>query len=275
MEFQLIFNLVEKRAVCLMVVGDKYLKMFNKYRGQFESYAQKCNAKLEFITQPPDKTFYRPILAQKLLIPSLFTNYDKVLFLDLDILIHPDAPDVFKELPEDKSFSAVLDPRNTPEFKRTWQHIPRIMNETVSSYFTDRNFDDSPNLVGSINGGVLLFKPKEVAQLFSKYYFSEHNQGKLNSFEETPMAYITQTRNLFHPMNKLFNVQVLYQYRGTDAGEELLKTDNCIPKFLKRKLFKNSGLPYLFTRKYIKFIRAVYQNSYFTHFAGNFKIPKL
>ena len=89
---------ISKRAICVMVIGKKYQKQFSYVKPQFEAYAKKCSATLHIIDTIPDPTFHRPLLAQKLLIPHLTQQYDLVLFLDLDILISENAPDVFNEL---------------------------------------------------------------------------------------------------------------------------------------------------------------------------------
>jgi lipopolysaccharide biosynthesis glycosyltransferase len=261
-----------KKAICLFIVGDKYWKMYNKSRAQFENYARKCGADLVILDKPLDETFYRPLLSQKLLIPSKTLQYDVVLFLDLDIAISEKAPSVFEYLPDNKSFGAVLDPRGTEEFNKTWRHITRILDETTDRYFTDRHFESSSLLQGSINGGVFVFRPKKVADIFEDYYFSEHNQGELNSFEETPFAYISQTNGWFEALPPKFNIQVLYQIRGTIRGNEVEAYESKIPKFIRKYYYKKMGIHFFPTKKYKVFIQSLIAENYFVHFAGNYPI---
>lgn len=261
-----------KKAICLFIVGEKYRKLFNKCKAQFENYAKKCDAELLIIDKPLDETFVRPLLSQKLLIPSKTKEYDMVLFLDLDIVISENAPSIFDFLPEDKYFGAVLDPRGTEEFNKTWGHIPRILEETTEIYFTDRHFDANPLLQGSINGGVFVFRPKKVSEIFSSYYFSDHNQGALNSFEETPFAYYSQINNWFEALPAKFNTQVLYKIKGTSIGHQIENDEKKVPKFLRKYYYKKNDAFFYPTRKYKNFVRNIIKDNYFTHFSGNYPI---
>lgn len=263
---------MKNRVLCLLVVGDKYQKQFERIKHIFSDYAVKCDADLCVLREPLDINFHRPLLSQKLLIPSQFLNYEVGLFLDLDILISKNAPCIFDFLPKDKSFGAILDPRHTAKFDETWKHIPRILSESTSDYFTERNFEYSENLQGSINGGVFVFRPKEVASLFSEYYYSNHNQGGLNSFEETPMAYITQVNKMFEPLDLKFNTQVLYELKGTKEGQNVLKAEMKIPKFIRKYYYKKTHNVFYPTKVYRHFIKQKLEESYFLHFAGSFPI---
>ncbi|MNI39377.1 hypothetical protein D3C87_383340 [compost metagenome] len=266
---------MEKRAICLFIIGEKYQAIYSKLKKQFETYSKKYNADLVLITEAPDTSFHRSLLSQKLLLPSLVLKYDLCLFMDLDILISENAPDIFLTLPKDKSFGAILDPRGTDEFNKTWAHIPRILSETTFDYFTLRNFDYSDQLQGSINGGIFIFRPQKIADLFSKYYYSNHNQGELNSFEETPMAYITQTKNLFFALDNKFNTQVLYKIKGTDYGNSVLIQQNKIPKLIRKYINRKNKNTIIQTPLYRKFIQKLLEENYFVHFAGNYPIPNL
>lgn len=266
---------MDKKAICLFVVGQKYEKLFSKLRNQFEKYADHCQATLVIIKEAPDSTYFRPLLSQKLLLPSLLTEYDICLFMDLDILIANKAPNIFEELRPNKAFGAILDPRDTEEFKKTWQHIPRILQETNVSYFTDRNFEDTNELMGSINGGVFLFRPQIVAPLFKNYYYSAHNQGALNSFEESPMAHITQTKKIFQAINPHFNTQVLYKIKGTAAGLAIEKDQRLIPKIIRNYYYKLLNKNLVPTPAYNRLVKKLLKEHYFLHFSGNHPIPKI
>lgn len=261
-----------KKAICLFIVGEKYQKLYDRNKDQFEKYSKKCGADLVILNRPLDDTFYRPLLAQKLLIPSVLEEYDIALFLDLDIIISDKAPSIFEYLPEYKWFGGILDPRGTDEFNRTWGHIPRILEETSEKYFTDRHFEAHPLLQGSINGGVFIFRPKNVGDIFKNYYFSTHNQGELNSFEETPFAYFSQINNWFEAIPIEFNTQILYKIKGTAKGKEVEEGENKFPSFIKKYYYKRTGYCFYPTKKYKAFVKDIVSNSYFVHFSGNYPI---
>ncbi|SHL52281.1 glycosyltransferase family protein [Chryseobacterium polytrichastri] len=261
-----------KKAICLFIVGEKYWKMYDKNKVQFENYAKKCGADLKIIDKPLDEKFKRPLLSQKLLIPAATQQYDIVLFLDLDIIISDKAPSIFEYLPINKYFGAILDPRGTIEFNKTWGHIPRILDETNEVYFTDRYFENHPLLQGSINGGVFIFRPKKIADFFENYYFSSHNQGELNSFEETPFAYFSQINNWFEALPIEFNTQILYKIKGTEKGVEIDKREKKLPKFFLKYYYKKTGFCFYPTKQYKNYIKQIISENYFIHFSGNYPI---
>lgn len=210
-----------KNALCLFAIGKKYEKILQKNIIQFEKYAKKCEAELVIIKEPLDKTFKRSLLYQKLLVPSYLEKYNKVLFLDLDIIISKNCPSLFNLLPDDKGLAAVYSPRGTEKFNLMWKKHPDILNESVEKYFEKRNFSKANGLTGNINGGVLVFNPSKIGELFKDYYFSDHDQGESSAFEEAPMAYISQSNNLFVPLSENYNRQFFYEFY-TPIGKEIL-----------------------------------------------------
>ena len=161
------------RVVCVMSVGaGKYRKQYELVRDNLMAYAKKCHADFRFIDDYIDKDKKRDIYSQKLLIPDYLREYEQVLFLDLDIIISPDCPDIFALMPENIGLMAEVNPRSSARFRKIYADNERILNETVEDYFTSRGFASADGLVGNINGGVLLFRPRLVADLFRDYYLS-------------------------------------------------------------------------------------------------------
>lgn len=259
-----------KRAVCIMLIGEKYQQMYRCVQAGFEAYADKCNAELIIIDKAPDPAFKRNILSQKLLIPSLVSDYDLVLFLDCDILISENAPDIFTTLPADKAFGAVTDPIGSAEYVETWNVGNRSAKDLVSDYFSSRNFEPSEKLSGPINGGVLLFRPRQVATLFSDYYYSDHEQGVSFIHEEAPMAYLTQSTGLFYGLDNRYNQQIIYKLAGTSAGQDVIRREKRIPKLIRRKYYKWHDCCLMPIPAYRNLVREQLRESYFVHFAGKY-----
>lgn len=65
-----------------------------------ERYAQRCGADFKY-----DQEDLKYPLFGKFKVGNLLDQYDRVLYLDCDILVRPDSPDLFKIVPED-SFAA-------------------------------------------------------------------------------------------------------------------------------------------------------------------------
>lgn len=261
-----------KNALCLFAIGKKYEKILEKNISQFEIYAKKCNAELVIINEPLDKTFKRTLLYQKLLVPSHLEKYNKVVFLDLDIVISKNCPSLFDLLPDDKGLAAVYSPRGTEKFKLMWKNHPDILNETVETYFTKRNFPKANGLTGNINGGVLVFNPSKIGKLFKDYYFSNHEQGEHSAFEEAPMAFISQTNNLFFPLTENYNRQFFYEFYTPKCANILKIKSKAVYKIINQtlqKIFKLDSdiLLYKKMNKLRNFLIEK-DNTFILHFSG-------
>lgn len=264
-----------KRCLVFLVVGEKYKKLYDRQSQMFENYAKICNAQIKLITVAPDETGKRHLLAQKLLIPQLLKNVDIAAFLDLDIIISPNCPSIFESLPSDKHFGAVLDIRGSDEYKRAWAHLPHGSNETTSDYFEKRNFPPFEGLHGSINGGIFVFRPEKVAKMFRDYYFSDHIQSPLESYEEAPMAYLTQSIKCFQSIDPRFNTQLLYKLKGSDAYRKIYDAEKKIPSFVRKMIYKMKRYSFIPSAKYEEMVIEQMTSAYILHFSGGLPIPKL
>ena len=286
-----------KKIVCIMAIGEKYTKLLKLISridgcegGRFKKYASKCKADFAIINNALDPEYHRNLLYQKLLLASKFKSYDLVLYLDMDIIINDNCPSVFELIPEHCGLAAMLAPRNSSKFKKLWQDVEHIKYETNQSYFSARNFEIKDNLIGSINGGVFVSRPYLVEKLFREYYYSSHDQGKLQAYEEAPMAYYSQINNIFYPLDEKFNCQFLYEV-CTPLGEKIINRKLSFKEKLKnitysftyknRKLsFKEKlrNITYSFIYKkpkidirYFDLIDELLINNYIIHLSGDLK----
>jgi len=91
---------------CVAVVAINGKTILNYTKPLLEQYCKRTNSDLVIIDKPlysiksKHKKKYNYLKFEKNQIYNLFENYDKVLRLDLDIVINPDAPNYF-ELDED------------------------------------------------------------------------------------------------------------------------------------------------------------------------------
>lgn len=85
-----------KTAVLTLVSGDFYEGLAQVSTGLMDDYAQRIGA-VFVIDKSPGAPGYTKLKA----IRELLRSYDRVLYLDADILIRPDAPNLFDLVPED------------------------------------------------------------------------------------------------------------------------------------------------------------------------------
>lgn len=219
----------------------------------------------------------RTVYGQKLLIPYTYKDYDKVLFLDLDILISPECPDLFDMMGEGIGLMAKVSPRESAKFRKIYSWSERILNETTESFFTSRNFERCEGLEGAINGGVVLFRPALVADLLKDYYDSDHDSGTLSTEEEPAMAYLSQKAGIFQDLGMRFNCQPHYEIGTPEASVLYDIHHNQVYKRIENHMRKWTGEPdSLLVHMHYKLIkRLIESGAYIIHFAGGWWNTKL
>jgi Glycosyltransferase family 9 (heptosyltransferase) len=88
-----------KKAIVTLTYGDYFERMAVLTHPTIKAYANKIRA--DFIKWS-DTSGYAIPEYKKMEISQLLNDYDRVLFLDTDIIIRADAPDIFDVVPEDR-----------------------------------------------------------------------------------------------------------------------------------------------------------------------------
>jgi len=104
-----------KHAIVTLAIGDYSQKLLQVAKPYFELYAQKCNAELIIITDKKINVWANNL--EKFQIYHLHEKYSRIIYLDVDILVHPDCPDLFKIVPENE-IGAVYDNQDNSKFAR-------------------------------------------------------------------------------------------------------------------------------------------------------------
>ena len=262
-------------AIVLMAIGAKYEAILQETRDQFERYAEKCGAILEICRTPPDPSMQGHLLTQKMLIPKVYKQYEWIAFLDLDVVISKHAPSIFDNIDNTKGFGAVLDPIGEKVFFKTnhyWFNRAPNNITSIDDRFINEGFEFNPRIKGIINGGIWVANPKIVGELFAEYYHEHEN--KLGFFEEISMSFLTQDSELFFPLDRRFNDQLIYFSCKENARFNYLtiKLQKKINQVLNRVIPKR--VRYLFLQPYISLIEKTLDSSFILHFSGGYPIPK-
>ncbi|QWE12830.1 hypothetical protein [Polynucleobacter sp. AP-Titi-500A-B4] len=270
-------NNMTKNAIVVLAIGKKYEEILRSQKPQLEAYAARCNANLEIRTEPPDELNRGHLFTQKLLLPSLYIQYEWIAFLDLDIVISSIAPSIFDSIHPNKAFGAVIDQRKSRCFRmanKYWHRQERLNQTAVDLFYSEKGFKPHPKVKATINGGVWLCKPIEIAHIFKKFYEeSVRNNQADYIYEEIPMSYLAHTNDQFFPLNPRFNKQVIYEIFKFGAPMYWICR---IQKKINKRLEKYLGLGenYFISSCYRKFITQLLGKNYILHFSGNFPIPK-
>lgn len=89
----------EKRAVVTLAIGEQYLEQLEVARPSMLAYADKIGADFIAITEEKINGMFPNL--EKFQIAEILDNYDRALYLDVDILVHPNCPDLFDMVPVD------------------------------------------------------------------------------------------------------------------------------------------------------------------------------
>ncbi len=264
------------RALLCTVIGEKYQRIYRSFRHQFEAYAARCGADPIVIRQPLDPSGRHRLFTQRLLIPRVFSRYDQVAHLDVDMLISATAGDIFCTLPPHAGFGAAVNPRGTRAYEMAWNQAPFTRQSHVE-YFATKELRSVKPLY-QINGGVLVFRTEETADLFASWYFDEaRHAGKSEYYynaEEDAMAFLSQERGIFFELPPRFNRQLIYHLcestEGLMARRELMSLPNRIHRRLRRALgLRPSALG---MQHYTRCVETLLREGNLVHFSASYPL---
>jgi len=89
-----------RKAVVTVAIGGAFDAVKERVYALMKAYAQKCGA--DFVAIETPSVFMPYPHCEKYQVFDLFSRYDRILYLDVDVLITPDAPDVFAVVPADR-----------------------------------------------------------------------------------------------------------------------------------------------------------------------------
>lgn len=193
-----------RKALVTLAIGKKYIRRFSKScRHLWKDYAEKNNFDLIVITEALDnspKAQSRSPAWQKCLILSNpdIQRYDRVVWVDSDILINPGSPDICKNVPIDKV--GAVDSYATPNredyrlvLERLYEHWSRngipFINELTATDF-HRNFGLDEEFESVVQTGVIVLSPKYHRELLESVYHNYEDKGPAYwNYEMRPLSY--------------------------------------------------------------------------------------
>jgi hypothetical protein len=268
------------RGLLCTVIGDKYERMYRPFRRQFEAYAAKCGAEPVVIREPLDRERRHGLFTQRLLIPAMFKRFDEIAHLDIDMLIPRNAGNIFSSMPAAKAFGAALSPRGTPAYKEAWDHAP-FTTQTHAEYFESKELR-SGNPLFQINGGALVFRTIQTADLFASWYFdAERYAGKTEYYysnEEYPMAFLSQDRGIFYELAPCYNRQLIYALCENEEGLRARREVRAFSNRARRRIGRALGMQQigrLGMRRYVDCVEELLRAGNMVHFSASYPIPRV
>jgi hypothetical protein len=263
----------ERRAIVTLVAGDKFSIAFRRhFYPRWRLYADRHGHDLVVVSRILDispRGVARSPAWQKLLVHTTpeASGYDRLAWVDADVMIRPEAPDIFAAVPRGK-IGAVDDfatPTKTDhdlvmeQLYRRWDRegIKYTSNRTTSEYYANYGIECSFDSV--VQTGVMVYDPALHGPLFEMVYrsYEEGIDCSLNH-EMRPLSYELLKADAVHWLDPKFNMQWSY-YRELNYPFLDEKDLFPLPAFVGDRL-----------RAYVRArcVAAAYRSNYFLHFDG-------
>jgi len=241
-----------RKAIVTAIIGDKHRNLWERNaRDSWQRYATRHGYEIILVQSLLDGSplgASRQIPWQKLLIFSepQIRDFDRVVWIDADIIINDAAPSVIEAVPEEK-IGAVPD-----------QAL--LSSPTLATVFTQLNKDQGPDAAARarkryavntlspafdllLNTGVMVLSPRHHRDFFEHVYNS-YGEGPNSFVEQMPLSYEILSRDLYHPLDPRFNV-LWFEYKF--AWHQLLRAfpalaPICIANALANSFFLHFAL---------------------------------
>lgn len=268
-----------KKALVTLAIGKRYENNFNNYcRATWSSYSKKNGFDLIVITNPLDDSALansRSPAWQKCLVLSHeeVCKYDQIVWIDSDVMINPQSPDICKDVPIEK-ISAV-DEYATPSkqehpfyLERTYQHWSNECAQFISSP-TTTDFHKDYGLEGEFDSvvqtGVMVLSPRLHKDILEHVYYSYEDKGApCYNYEMRPLSYEIIRNDLAHWLSPRFNL--LWIFSKQFHYPFLDSYSNSYQMNLRKTLRRVSLDPRASLLR--KCTTTTFLNNYFLHFAG-------
>lgn len=263
-----------KKAIVTLAIGKPYEAMFDKYcKSLWAAYAKKHGFDLIVITEHLDdspRSLARNPSWQKCLIfnDARVKQYDRVVWVDSDILINPNSPDITAGVPFGKI--GVVDEAATPTRDDLQVYLDRpnkpqnsAMAEYLRTAFDPTNYYKEFGLEGKfssiVQGGVIVLS-REHQELMERVYYKYEDKGPEWNYEQRPLGYEIMTHGKEHWLSPKFNMTwvILKALSYPFLDSQLTLTERVL-----RKTGYDARAALL-----SKCMTNAFLNNYFLHYAG-------
>ncbi|MBR7619481.1 hypothetical protein JKL49_08790 [Phenylobacterium sp. 20VBR1] len=254
-----------RQAIVTVLVGETYEQVWRVMcQSNWQAYADRHGFDLIGIAHRPDMSprgQARSPAWQKLLVldQPWSAAYDRIVWIDADIVIAGDAPNILREVPDPTKIGASI---SGAQFSEAEKHIyfERLHNVTVDPQlaplawrFTEDNGYAESEIDGEgapmLNTGVLVMSPQHHNALLKEIYATE-SASRL--YEQPGLSREIARRGLLTPITPRFN-WVIHERRFLD--------------FADIETVEHPDMPRL-----INHLRNELSKAYFLHFAGSMSI---
>lgn len=209
----------ERRAIVTLAIGAEFRRRWSEICSQnWSRYAARHGYDIICIEEPLDsseRAQRRSPAWQKCLVLSqpFSARYDRIVWMDSDILLNPHAPDVSEGVPCDKVGAVDEFGIPTPEMHRLvrlkdyarWRRlrVPFIDNPDPHAYYSVYGL---PRGFGQVvQTGVMVLSPGHHRDLLERTYGTYEDRGPGWNYEMRPLSYELMAADAVHWIDPAFN----------------------------------------------------------------------
>ncbi len=213
-----------KTAIVTLLLGRPYWLAWHEVCApSWRAYAERHGYDIIAIDRPLDvspRAMARSPAWQKCLVlrPSIAGQYDRIVWLDADIVIHPKAPAVTTAVPIEKI--GAVDEFVFPSVDAHQAFWRRMVEDTKGSnpalariwqsYLDPQDYHGFWGLPRRgnhiVQTGVLVLSPRHHRDILERVYYKYENKGGAEfNYEMRPLSFEIQERKLQHWIDQRFN----------------------------------------------------------------------
>lgn len=207
------------QAIVTLAVGPAHGSRWRRWcEPGWRVYADRHDYDIVCIEEPldtSDRARLRSPAWQKCLVlgHEVVARYERVAWVDADVVINPAAPSIMEGVPPDKvgavdefaTPSPELHRRNLQKLYSFWEGagIPFIRNETGEAYY--EAFGLPPAFSQVVQTGVMVLSPEHHRPLLEDVYHRYEDRGATWNYEMRPLSYELLRAGAVHWLDPRFN----------------------------------------------------------------------
>ena len=209
----------ERVALATLAIGERYERRWRRVAEPlWRAYSESHDYDLVCLTEPLDtseRAASRSPAWQKCLIleDARLAGYDRVVWVDADVAIRPDAPPIVAGVPPQLIGAVDEYSSPTPELHRhllakLYAHwdatgVAYVDNLTPADYY--RAWDLPPRDDGVVQTGVMVLSPDHHAEILRRVYDAYEDRGKILNYEMRPLSWELLEAGMVHWIDPAFN----------------------------------------------------------------------
>ena len=201
-----------------IAIGDRHWPRWNHYcRPSWERYAARHGFDVHCVQEPLDESergrSRSPSWQKCLVLGQPFAQgYDRVVWIDADVVINPEAPSIVEAVPAEKvgaadEFAALplIDPRGYPDSPLDlWEFTARAMTRSGTGPEHYRTWGLPGGFDQAVQAGVLVLSPAHHRAVLERVY-DEYEDVEGALFEMGPLSYELLRAGLVEWLDQRFN----------------------------------------------------------------------